>query len=1070
MRRPPNPAESRRIPLDPRKGHSMRHPRRAATALLSTLALAVPLVAASLPAAALAATPDAGAASATPGASAATPHAASATPGAPAASLLAAEAPAIRINEVESDGGTPGDWIEFINTGATSVDVSGWIVKDDKDDRTDALPAGSVLAPGAVFSFGEPEMTFGLGKADSARLFLADGSTLVDSFSWTSAAPTTYGRCPDGSGDLVVTVSPTRDAPNDCSVDAAASVRINEVESKDGAPGDWIELVNTARVAVDASGLVLKDDDDSHSYALPAGTSIPAGAYLVVEEAQLGFGLGGADAARLFAADGTTLADSYSWTAHAATSYGRCPDASGDFALTRSTTKGAANDCEPPAGAGEVRVNEIESSGGTPGDWVELVNGGGASVDLSGWIVKDSDDTHASTLPAGTTIAAGAYLVIEEAQLGYGLGAADSVRLFAPDGVTVVDSYSWAAHAATSYGRCPDATGDFALTTSVTKGASNDCGLPVRINEVESSDGDLTDWVELKNNGATPVDLAGAVLKDDDDSHALTLPAGSTIAAGGYLAVDLDVAGGFGLGKADSARLFAADGSLVDSFTWAEHAGQTYGRCPDGTGDFAQTTAATKGAVNACAGDLVTLPWPGGASVADADAAGAFGGNMSGLAFEAGSGGSAGAGSGSAGSGAAGSAGDTLWAVKNGPGTLYKLTSSSSVSSSSDAGPWVPVADGGWAAGKPLHYADGSGDVDAEGVAITDAGSAGGVFVSTERNNSVSGTSRPSIIRYDVSGTASALSASREWNLAADLPVVGANAGLEGIAWISDADLEAKGFVDESTGAAYDPAAYPGHGSGLFFVALEGNGSVYAYALDQTSGDFHRVATVVSGFPGVMELEYDTTADVLWAVCDDTCDGRMAALDVVPAGAVPTGAAASAVVAPAAGVAPAAVIAPAAAVAPAAVVAAAPGRFGVLAVVERPAGMPNLNNEGFAIAPNSRCVDGLRPVVWADDSATDGHALRSGTMDCVADPIVDPEPTPSPAPSPTPAPAPQPGGTTPTSPAASGAGSSTRPGGTTPALASTGSEPFGAGLAALLQLAAGAGAFVVRRRATPRRS
>ena len=44
--------------------------------------------------------------------------------------------------------------------------------------------------------------------------------------------------------------------------------------------------------------------------------------------------------------------------------------------------------------------------------------------------------------------------------------------------------------------------------------------------------------------------------------------------------------------------------------------------------------------------------------------------------------------------------------------------------------------------------------------------------------------------------------------------------------------------------------------------------------------------------------------------------------------------------------------------------------------------MPNLNNEGFAIAPQSECVGGRKPVFWSDDSNTDGHALRGGTITC----------------------------------------------------------------------------------------
>ena len=49
---------------------------------------------------------------------------------------------------------------------------------------------------------------------------------------------------------------------------------------------------------------------------------------------------------------------------------------------------------------------------------------------------------------------------------------------------------------------------------------------------------------------------------------------------------------------------------------------------------------------------------------------------------------------------------------------------------------------------------------------------------------------------------------------------------------------------------------------------------------------------------------------------------------------------------------------------------------------ERPIGMPNINNEGFAITPDSECVDGSKPVYWADDGETDGHSIRSGTLPC----------------------------------------------------------------------------------------
>ncbi len=233
-----------------------------------------------------------------------------------------------------------------------------------------------------------------------------------------------------------------------------------------------------------------------------------------------------------------------------------------------------------------------------------------------------------------------------------------------------------------------------------------------------------------------------------------------------------------------------------------------------------------------------------------------FGTNLSGLWYE---------GSGTAAPG-------VLWAVKNGPGTLYRLVKSGSN--------WVLDTSNGWSAGKVLHYPNGTGDTDSEGVVITNAGPSGGVFVSTERDNSNSGVSRPEILRFDPSSSSTSLNATAEWNLTADLPVVGPNLGAEGISWIPDSVLVSKGFFDEHTAAAYNPASYPNHGSGLFFVAIEANGLVYAYALDQSGTNYTRVATIATGFPAVMDLEYEPETNKLWAVSDDTCNGRSTTLEI----------------------------------------------------------------------------------------------------------------------------------------------------------------------------------------------
>jgi hypothetical protein len=334
-------------------------------------------------------------------------------------------------------------------------------------------------------------------------------------------------------------------------------------------------------------------------------------------------------------------------------------------------------------------------------------------------------------------------------------------------------------------------------------------------------------------------------------------------------------------------------------------------------GAFAASVASAPAAV--AIDEVPALPWPGSPAVTNAADANVFGGNLSGLAYQP----------------AASGSPAVLWAVRNGPSTLFRL--------SWDGAKWTP--DGG----RQLVFPDGSGVPDAEGVTLAD----GHVYVSIERNDDGpnSKTSRPGVLRYDVSAPGATLTASKEWNLTADLPGLGQNAGLEAITWVPDSVLVAKGFFDEAAGARYDPARYADHGTGLFFVGVEQDGRILAYALNHADGTFTRVASIASGFPKLMDLSFDPETSLLWAVCDDSCDGRTATLDV-----------------------------------------AASGRFAIKDVFERPAGMPNLNNEGFAIASRDDCVNGLKPVFYADDSNTGGHALRAGAIACTP-PAPAPQPT-----------------------------------------------------------------------------
>ncbi|MRG60207.1 hypothetical protein GE115_10055 [Agromyces sp. CFH 90414] len=695
---------------------------------------------------------------------------------------------------------------------------------------------------------------------------------------------------------------------------ADGSVVVNEIWY-DGTPEDAIELYNASSESVDVSGWKLQDDKRDASTkgtaVLPEGTAIAPGGFLVLTKAESGpltfpFGLGKGDAVFLLdPAD--AVVDEYAYAADSPTSdWSRCADG-GAWAHATAVTLGTPNTCDPveePATPGSVRLNEIDSG---PADWIELVNPGDEALALSGYELRDNSDDHRWFFAAGTTIGAGELLVVEASTLGVGIdggalefgdpigiGGADAIRLYDAGG-TKLDEYSWAAHpavdgseAAASWARCPDATGPWSLAR-ITKGAANDCVLPsVAINEVESN-GDATDWVEVVNTGTTPVDLSGWTLMDGDPiGHAADVTpveSGTTLAPGAFFVFDQNTHFDFGLGDGDTATIRNASGVTIAEHTWGPHAAVTYARCPDGTGAFGDASASTKGAANACGTgpvdptDPEAAAWPGSPDVTVIDEEPMFLEDSSGLDVQE------------------TAEGAFLWAVDNGTGTFWKLEIGADGSAT-------------FADGKRARFQKDADDPEADGPdseGITVDGD-GNVYLASERDNSDKGVNRNVVLAVDADAPGPDVVADQEWDLTSSLPDVAANTGIEAVEWVSD-DVLAGRLLDATTDAPYDPADYPGHGDGLFFVALEDNGHVYAYALG-TDGSIDQVAEIDPGLGGVMALDYDTAFDRLWAVCDNGCEGRAAQI-------------------------------------------AFTGGEPEVVLFERPAGMPDLNTEGFATAPAS---------------------------------------------------------------------------------------------------------------------
>jgi len=210
------------------------------------------------------------------------------------------------------------------------------------------------------------------------------------------------------------------------------------------------------------------------------------------------------------------------------------------------------------------------------GDWIELYNYGAAPIDLSNYMILDGDQYEKyCVIPNGTTLAAGARLVLYADSLLFAtrfpavtnkvgplcfklsnLGQKIVIRNAENRPVYSVDySDTWQCSTdgngrtlqltnstanpnlpASWYAGCMGGSPGVAYTTC----AENP--IYSEINYASSATADAGDWVELYNKNASPLNLAGWVLRDGSDVNSYTIPAAYSLPAQGYVVFYKDAA------------------------------------------------------------------------------------------------------------------------------------------------------------------------------------------------------------------------------------------------------------------------------------------------------------------------------------------------------------------------------------------------------------------------------------------------------------------------------------------------------------------------------------------------
>ncbi|MBN2473626.1 MAG: lamin tail domain-containing protein [Pirellulales bacterium] len=274
---------------------------------------------------------------------------------------------------------------------------------------------------------------------DGERITLKDrfGQSIADfRYGDSGAWP---GRA-DGNGSTLELLDPAGDyndganwlsssryggTPGAALVMRPTDVVVNEVLSQPLPGGlDAIELYNTTGGTVDVGGWYLSDSSgDYRKFAIPGGTTVAAGAFLVFDENDFNrsggpndFALGaGGDDVWLLQTDtqgDLWFADHVEFgAAISGVTFGRSPDGADNFALLADETLGRANSAPR---VGSVIINEIHYDPDVktqPVEYVELYNAGSQDVDLSGWYFSAGISY---TFPPQTTLPVGGYVVVAE--------------------------------------------------------------------------------------------------------------------------------------------------------------------------------------------------------------------------------------------------------------------------------------------------------------------------------------------------------------------------------------------------------------------------------------------------------------------------------------------------------------------------------------------------------------------------------------------------------------------------------------------------------------------------------
>ena len=367
-----------------------------------------------------------------------------------------------------------GDWFELLNYKSTTLDLSGWTVKNSRNWNRWKLPATLVIQPGerlvvcadsTELKKSHPSITnfiqligLKLENGSDAIRFYGVSDTAVQ-FSVAFDDHGSFSIKADGKGytlelrDSATDFSDGRSwrtkcvagSPGTSSTSCEGGIVFSEINYKSALfndAGDWFEIHNTNGYAMNLGGWMVADDSLQAGFTFPAGTVISAYGHLVAVSdsskfkkmypnvknfiGNFGFGISSTgDALQLLNSSSKLVIamkfnDTLPWPMKVSETGYTIELADSDAFLSDGTKwfKGCLggspgtfySPCSDSVIIAEINYNSNANADAS--DWVELLNKGKLPVDVSGWIFQDGDIKDTFTIAQGTILPANGRMVI----------------------------------------------------------------------------------------------------------------------------------------------------------------------------------------------------------------------------------------------------------------------------------------------------------------------------------------------------------------------------------------------------------------------------------------------------------------------------------------------------------------------------------------------------------------------------------------------------------------------------------------------------------------------------------